>query len=92
MQTMMTATAHEPELTGAVAHHFLQWLGVLAGGWQWALTARTAATRTQADAQARALLDTAVFYAAHIMPRMRSHEAVVRSGAESVLRADTSLI
>ncbi|HVY83052.1 MAG TPA: acyl-CoA dehydrogenase [Steroidobacteraceae bacterium] len=58
----------DPDLVGAVAHHFLQWLGVVIGGWQWCLYANEDAA-------------TAAFYAAHIMPRALMHEAIVRSGS-----------
>jgi acyl-CoA dehydrogenase len=61
----------DPDLIGAVAHHFLQWLGVVIGGWQWCLYAN--------DDPA-----TAAFYAAHIMPRTLMHEAIVRSGSGAI--------
>jgi acyl-CoA dehydrogenase len=84
---LLESIASEPETVGAVAHHFLQWLGVLAGGWQWALTAHRALTQANASAFERSLIDTAAFYAAHILPRMSSHEAVVRFGTQAVLEA-----
>jgi hypothetical protein len=62
------------ELIGSVAHHYLQWLGVLVGGWQLAL----AASRAPDD---RATVDIAGFYAAHIMPRALMHEMIVRQGS-----------
>jgi 3-(methylthio)propanoyl-CoA dehydrogenase len=61
----------DPDLIGAVAHHFLQWLGVLIGGWQWCLYASDDP-------------DTAAFYAAHIMPRTLMHEAIVRNGSGAI--------
>jgi acyl-CoA dehydrogenase len=72
----------DPELIGSVAHHFMQWLGVVIGGWQWCLFAKTASERDDADAQIT--LDTAAFYAAHILPRALTHEAVIKSGSNAV--------
>jgi acyl-CoA dehydrogenase len=75
----------ERELVGATAYHFLHWLGVLAGAWQWALAARSALEL--ADARSRAIADTAVFYAMHVLPRTGAHEAAVRSGASAITEA-----
>jgi alkylation response protein AidB-like acyl-CoA dehydrogenase len=77
-------TQNDPELIGSVAHHFLQWLGVVIGGWQWCVFAGTAATHSSNDADARMTLDTAAFYAAHILPRALMHAAVVRSGSSAL--------
>jgi hypothetical protein len=69
----------DPDLIGAVAHHFLQWLGVLIGGWQWCLYVSDDA-------------ETAAFYATHIMPRALMHEAIVRSGSSAIANmAPTSI-
>ena len=73
----------DPQLIGAVAYHFLNWLGVLIGGWQWALLAGSAAS-AKPDASSASTLQTAAFYAAHILPRMAVHEAVVRNGSDPV--------
>ncbi|HEY1284003.1 MAG TPA: acyl-CoA dehydrogenase, partial [Steroidobacteraceae bacterium] len=77
---IVRASPTDPELIGSVAHHFLQWLGVLIGGWQWAQYAAAARTGKR-DADSEATLSTAAFYAAHILPRMRTHEAIVTGGA-----------
>lgn len=74
----------EPDLLGATADHFLHWLGVLAGGWQWALTVAVA---TSTAAQTQSLADTAAFYAAHILPRTHWYEAAIRYGETPVARA-----
>ncbi len=42
---IIAKSATDPQLVGAVAYEFLNWLGVLAGGWQWALSARDALGR-----------------------------------------------
>ena len=85
--TIIETAAGDANLIGAVGHHFLQWLGVLAGGWQWALTAAEALPRAHTDATARALVDTAGFYASHVLPRATMHEAIVRRGADPVTNA-----
>jgi alkylation response protein AidB-like acyl-CoA dehydrogenase len=63
----------EPDLIGAVAHHYMQWVGVLAGAWQLALSPE--------------LSDIAAFYATHVLPRTLAHEAIVRHGATAVTAA-----
>ncbi len=82
---IMARSASEPEIVGATAYHFLHWLGLLAGGWQLGLSATRARTELTPDA-ARAVLDLAVFYGAHILPRAYAHEAIVRHGAEAVVK------
>src|SRR5262249_2064827 len=72
----------EPELVGATAHHFLQWLGVLTGGWQLALACRDAGGADGGSAGAecaelRSMIDCAAFYGSHILPRMPMHAAIV---------------
>ena len=68
----------------------MQWLGVVIGGWQWCLFAKTASERNDADA--RITLDTAAFYAAHILPRALMHEAVVKSGSGAIASVAPSSI
>ena len=77
----------DAELIGSVAHHYLQWLGVIVGGWQWALAANRAVANAANDADARAVVDTAGFYASHIMPRALMHEVIVRQGSLPVTAA-----
>jgi len=84
-------SASDPELIGTVAHHFLQWLGVLIGGWQWVQYATTALAGKH-DADAEATLTTAAFYAAHILPRMRMHAAIVAAGSGALTTASPSSI
>jgi alkylation response protein AidB-like acyl-CoA dehydrogenase len=88
---IMRESASDPELIGSVAWHFLQWLGVLIGGWQWAQYARSAIAGKR-DADADATLNTAAFYAAHILPRMHTHEAIVGAGSRAVASASPSSI
>jgi hypothetical protein len=75
---LLVAAPTQPELVGSIAYPFLQWLGVVAGAWQWAIAARGGA---------RAALDQAEFYAAHILPRGRAFEVIVAGGADIVGRA-----
>jgi alkylation response protein AidB-like acyl-CoA dehydrogenase len=81
----------DPELIGSVAYHFLQWVGVLIGGWQWAQYAASALAGKR-DAEADATLNTAAFYAAHILPRIRLHEAIVSAGSRAVASASPASI
>lgn len=83
---LIVNAAHEPDLVGATAHHFLQWLGVLVGGWQLALTATRAAAEPDKGV-ARATADIAAFYGAHILPRYYVHEATVRNGVAVIAKA-----
>jgi 3-(methylthio)propanoyl-CoA dehydrogenase len=83
---LIEAAPREPELVGATAHHFLQWLGVLAGGWQLALSA----SRPAPAALARTVIDCSIFYSAHVLPRIHTHEAAVTFGAGPVTAASIS--
>jgi alkylation response protein AidB-like acyl-CoA dehydrogenase len=83
---LMAGAAREPELIGATAHHFLQWLGILAGGWQLALAATRAAAESDSGV-ARATADMAAFYGAHILPRTLAHDATIRNGVGAVAQA-----
>jgi alkylation response protein AidB-like acyl-CoA dehydrogenase len=74
-------------LVASIAYPFLQWLGVVAGGWQWALAAHTATLREPDGTATRSTLDHAEFYALHILPRARSLEAVVSRGSDIIGRA-----
>jgi 3-(methylthio)propanoyl-CoA dehydrogenase len=79
VQVLLRSGSGQKEIVGAIAYPFLQWLGVVAGGWQWAVAAANAATPTT--------LDHAEFYAAHILPRARSFDAIVAGGADIIGRA-----
>ena len=71
--------ASQPGRAACVAYPFLQWLGVLAGGWQWALSAEHALTASPSHPLAPELLLGARFYATHILPRARAHAVAVES-------------
>lgn len=87
-EQIIVRSASEPEVIGATAHHFLHWLGLLAGGWQLALSATRARVELTSSA-AQAVLDVAVFYGTHILPRTYTHEAIVRNGTEAVVKVAT---
>jgi len=82
---LIERSAREPDLIGATAYNFLQWLGILAGGWQLVLSATRASAELNAN-EARAVVDLAAFYGAHVLPRASAHEAIVRHGATAVTR------
>jgi len=82
---LVERSVRDPELIGATAYNFLQWLGILAGGWQLALSATRAGAELNPN-EARAVVDLAAFYGAHVLPRAPTHEAIVRHGAEAVTR------
>ncbi|HEY6922866.1 MAG TPA: acyl-CoA dehydrogenase [Steroidobacteraceae bacterium] len=82
-------SSRDPDLIGATAYNFLQWLGIVAGGWQLALSAGRPSTELNAN-DARAVADLAAFYGAHVLPRTSAHEAIVRHGAQAVARVATS--
>jgi len=75
-----TQAAADADLVGATAHHFLQWLGVLAGAWQLALS-------TLRPNPPRTVIDCSVFYSTHVLPRIHTHEAAVAAGAKPVTAA-----
>lgn len=81
--SILRTSAGEPRLVGAIAHDFLHWLGILAGGWQWAVSARAALER--GSETATDTLGVAAFYASHVLPRMRVHAAVLECGVEPLL-------
>jgi 3-(methylthio)propanoyl-CoA dehydrogenase len=82
---LIERSALDPDLIGATAYNFLQWLGILTGGWQLALSATRAGAELEAN-EARAVVDLAAFYGAHVLPRAYVHEAVVRDGAATVAK------
>lgn len=78
VEQLLLAAPTQPQLVGSIAYPFLQWLGVVAGAWQWAIAARGAT---------RSGLDQAEFYAAHILPRARAFELIVAGGSDIIGRA-----
>jgi len=85
----LIAARPAPARLGAIAHPYLHWLGIIAGGWQWLLSLEEISAQPDAwpESLARAVRDGARFYAAHVLPRAHGLGAVVVHGAESVLEA-----
>ncbi len=46
---IVDSSGSQPDLPGCVAYPFLQWLAVVAGGWQWALAAHDASRHNPSD-------------------------------------------
>jgi alkylation response protein AidB-like acyl-CoA dehydrogenase len=80
VQSLQSEAQRDPELIGAVAYPFLQWLGVLIGGWSQCIAAANGAAP-------KATLDVAVFYGAQILPRMATYEAVIARGSAPITGA-----
>jgi alkylation response protein AidB-like acyl-CoA dehydrogenase len=87
VRQLLGAGAAQAERVGSIAYPFLQWLGVVAGGWQWALAASAASEGDPHGAATRSTLDHAEFYAAHILPRARSFAAIASGGSDIINRA-----
>jgi acyl-CoA dehydrogenase len=86
---LVAKSLKEPDLIGASAYTFLQWLGVLTGAWQLALGAARAPTDLEPN-DARATLDIAAFYATHVLPRTLAYEATLKEGLEAVAQVSLS--
>jgi len=83
---LIASAPQQPDLVGATAYHFLQWLGILTGGWQLAL-ATTAAAAASDKGLARTTADMAAFYGTHVLPRALAHEATIRNGVGPIATA-----
>jgi hypothetical protein len=74
---------------GAGAVPYLKLWGIVAGGWQMARAAHLAKARLDGGAEDfdfyRSKIDTARFYAEHIVPQAQAHKAAVVNGSASVL-------
>jgi 3-(methylthio)propanoyl-CoA dehydrogenase len=91
---LLDGARSDAELIGATAVHYLQLIGYLCGGWQWACSV-VAARRPGAalgSRQAGAVLDCAAFYAAQLLPRALMHAAVLDSGAGVIGATDAELL
>ncbi len=95
-RTLLAMMAGTPEAGGAVAVPFLKLAGVTLGGWLQARAACRATERLASGATERDFyagkLQTARFYAEHVLPETLSLAAVARDGAASVLAADPALL
>lgn len=79
----------DANLAGAVAVNFLMLMGMLLGGWQLALGARSAAAQLNDDGADRAFLEgkfvTSEFFAEHFMPRIEAYRATALTGSRTVM-------
>nr|WP_294867564.1 acyl-CoA dehydrogenase [uncultured Pseudogulbenkiania sp.] len=90
---LIDAAAVDPRLAFAGAVPYLMLLGTVCGGWQMTRAVGAAQARIAAGepvAFYRAKIDTALFYAEHILPRAMTHAYVVQHGARSTLALDES--
>ncbi|SMF48514.1 acyl-CoA dehydrogenase [Pseudogulbenkiania subflava] len=90
---LIEAATVDPRLAFAGAVPYLMLLGTVCGGWQMTRAAGAAQARIAAGETAafyRAKIDTALFYAEHILPRAMTHAYVVQHGARSTLALDES--
>ena len=76
-------------IPGAVSFNFLMLMGTVAGGWQMARAAVTAADYLNADGADKefyeAKIITARFYAEQVLPMAGAYRRVVESGSESTM-------
>ncbi len=82
--TLMKEASTDRELVGSVAYDYLNCLGVLAGGWQWALTAAQAISANTGTQGSGTLPLTAAFYGARVLPRIKVYAAAVGTGSSPV--------
>jgi hypothetical protein len=81
---LIDAAPQDRELVGSVAYDYLNCLGVLAGGWQWALTGSQAVSANTGTSGSGTLERTAAFYGARVLPRIKAYAAAVRSGSAPI--------
>ena len=89
---LLHALAQSPEAGLAVSVPYLKLCGYVSGGWLLARSAALAAARATDEEREfyAAKLDTAVFYATHVLPNTLALAQVVRTGAASVNNADAA--
>ena len=81
---LMKDAPADRELVGCVAYDYLNCLGVLAGGWQWALAAAQAISANTGNRSSLTLERTAAFYGARVLPRIKVYASAVRTGSTPV--------
>lgn len=93
-RVLLTQSAKDPLLPGAVAFDFLMALSITCGGWQMARAALRSLSRVTGEGRGegsgredfyRAKIATARFYAERILPRVHAHADAVRAGSASVM-------
>ena len=86
---LIGASRKESQLCGCVAYPFLQWLGLVAGAWQWALAVESI-DRSGARELGPQLVDCARFYGAQLLPRARTYAAQVASGSDVLIGPESA--
>jgi hypothetical protein len=79
----------DANIPGAVSFNFLMLMGTVAGGWQLARAAVTAADYLNADGTDKefyeAKIITARFYAEQVLPMAGAYRRAIESGSESTM-------
>lgn len=91
----MAGMAQDPRVLGALAVPFLRLSGLVLGGWLQARAAQSAARALAAGRDAdfhRGILQSARFYAQHVLPQVHGYAAVMHDGASSVIDANPDLL
>jgi 3-(methylthio)propanoyl-CoA dehydrogenase len=93
-QALGKALARRPELALAVSVPYLKLCGYVAGGWLLAKSAAIAAAKLAGAEREfyQAKVQTAAFYAAHVLPLAGALARVVEAGGASVADLDVALI
>ena len=93
-QTLLQTMTQSPERALAVAVPYLQLAGFVCGGWLMAKSAALAATKRSGAERDfyEAKIQTARFYAEHLLPRALALGRVVTQGGASVADSDAALI
>jgi acyl-CoA dehydrogenase len=91
---LLDGARSDAELIGATAVHYLQLIGYVCGGWQWARSVVAAHGPAAAleSRQAGALIDCAAFYAAQVLPRALMHATVIETGVGVIAATDAELL
>ncbi len=91
----LMAMSREPRVLGALSVPFLRLSGLVLGGWLQARAAARAATQLDAGHDPdfyRGKLQSARFYAEHLLPQVDGYAGILSRGAASVVDADPALL
>jgi 3-(methylthio)propanoyl-CoA dehydrogenase len=93
-QSLGKALATRPELALAVSVPYLKLCGYVAGGWLLARSAAIAEAKLEGAEREfyQAKVQTAAFYAAHVLPLAGALARIVEAGGASVADLDAALI
>jgi len=91
----LQAMGRDPRVLGALSVPFLRLSGLVLGGWLQARAAMRAATQLAAGVDAdfhKSKLQSARFYAEHLLPLALGYAGLIEGGASSVVDADPALL